>query len=269
MEKIIVLGKGFLGKAFEKQGFEVWGKDKFTITRENCSDYFNLNKLNEYDTIINCIGKSNTRWCELEENNPEAMFSNKGVTKLLSYYCKSQGKKFVHISTGCLYDNNQFPQPESTSSIYHCYYVKTKIEGESCCNPRDLILRPRLYFGDFPDKNNLLCKIPKFDKLLTERNSYTSVHVIIEATKALLDANQSGIFNVACDDYATVQKLGELMGIKRPGITEKELHTQEKLFLVNNIMDLSKLKEFYSPKKLEYEVLRCWGELNKSSNNKL
>ena len=33
--KILVLGKGFLGKEFERNGFEnVWGRDKFSFTNE-------------------------------------------------------------------------------------------------------------------------------------------------------------------------------------------------------------------------------------------
>lgn len=257
--EILVLGKGFLGQAFEKKGYEVWGKDKFRFGEDS------FDSLENYKVIINCVAKSNTRWCEKNENWEEAFFVNTKVPGLLSKFCESKGKKLVHISTGCLYDRNDVPKKETDFIATHCRYTITKAVGEYNCNPeRDLILRPRLFFGDFGNKNNLLSKLPKFDTFLTELNSYTSVHTIIGAVPPLLNAEQVGIFNVACDGNMTVKELGESIGLEgRVGITGEELCKNEGLYLVNNIMDMSKLKKFYNPPKLEKEVNRCWESLKK------
>lgn len=258
-DKIVVLGKGFLGQTFERRGFEVLGKEDFLLLRDDHSSLYLNKKLSEAKIIINCIGKSDTRWCEDRSNFPSAMWSNGILPRVLSEYCRTGRKKFVHISTGCLYDDNSTPQKEDDFTVAHCSYTVTKWVGEMGCDPsRDLIIRPRLYFGSFKHKNNLICKLKKFDKFLVETNSYTSVHVIVEAVEALLHHNQSGIFNVACDGHASPLELSKLMGLDGGELTEKELHESQKLYLVNNIMDLSKLKQFYHPPMIGKEFARCY-----------
>jgi hypothetical protein len=75
MKKVLVLGKGLLGTAFEKDGFEVWGKDKFYVTKlDALKSSMMFSGLYEdvvekgYDTIINCIAKIVTRFCEKNFN---------------------------------------------------------------------------------------------------------------------------------------------------------------------------------------------------------
>ncbi len=259
--KIIVLGRGFLGKKFEQKGFEVWGKDKFELNEGDGLLFPRGWGWLDYDIIINCIAKPNTRWCEKPENFREALWSNGEVPRILSEFCLEKGRKFVHISTGCLYDSGPYPYTEGDFMATHCNYTVTKWVGEKGLNEGDLVLRPRLLFGDFKDKGNLLCKLPKFTHFLDAFNSYTSVSVLVDAIMALLDKEQSGIFNVACDGIATVHQLAETVGLKGVGITEEELHEREHLYLVNNIMNLDKLKQFYQPPELMDEINRCWEAL--------
>jgi len=253
MKSTVVLGNGFLGKKFGKRGFDVLDRDQFYLTRgkNEC-----MKELEPYDVIINAMGKSNTRWCEERENFNATMFSNAYIPKILSNYCDAEGKKLVHVSTGCLYDRNDVPQKETDFTAAHCNYTVSKWVGEQQCNPdKDLILRPRLYFSDFEDPNNLLCKIPRFKRQLTEQNSLTSLDTIVDATQSLLNADQSGIFNVACDGVASPLEIGRWMGAYASPVTAEELHKSEGLYLVNNIMDLSKLKQFFHPRKLKDAVM--------------
>jgi len=94
IEKVIVLGHGFLGKTFEHYGYKVWDKKQF------CMPMHDLSMLDRFDVVINCMAKSNTRWCEQKENFAEASLVNGLVPQMLSDYCKQHGKRFVHISTG-------------------------------------------------------------------------------------------------------------------------------------------------------------------------
>ncbi len=258
--KIIVLGRGFLGKKFEQKGFEVWGKDKFELIKGD-EILFPLVYPTDYDVVINCIAKSNTRWCEEPENFGEALWSNGEVPRILSEFCLANSKRFVHISTGCLYDSGSYPYTEGDFMTTHCNYTVTKWVGEKGLNDGDLVLRPRLLFGDFEDKGNLLCKLPKFTRYLDAFNSYISVSVLVDAIITLLEHKQSGIFNVACDGISTVMNLAKTVGLKGIGITEDELHQQEHLYLVNNIMNIDKLKQFYQPPDLITEIKRCWEAL--------
>ncbi len=256
--KILILGKGFLGQEFESFGFEVWGKDKLQITQET-----NFSILKDYDVIVNCIGKSNTRQCEQSENWDSTLFSNGILPSKLSKWCKENNKKFVHISTGCLYDKNDIGQTEENFIVAHCKYTVSKWTGECGLDlKRDLILRPRLYFGDKPHTNNLLCKLPKFKRFLTELNSYTNVVEIVKATIALLENSCIGIFNVANEGYLTVFDIAKLLNLSGSCITEKDLHYQEKLYLVNNILNIDKLKKYYRPQLLNDALIDCWKKLN-------
>lgn len=269
--KVLVLGRGFLGKAFERAGYKVLSKYDFEMKENDFKNvrtgyeddpwYYVQGKLRDYDVIINCMGKSGTRWCEEDENFEEAMWCNGEVPKILSQCCGNH-KKFVHISTGCLYDDNRRTQKETDFVVAHCRYTLTKWVGEIGCDPKkDLIIRPRLYFGDFEDKNNLILKILKFDKLLLNQNSFTSVHIIVDAIEALLENDQVGVFNVACESFAPLHELGLVLGKKADLIDERELHQEQGLFLVNNIMDISKLKKFYKPPFILDEFKRCAKEL--------
>jgi len=272
-ERVLVLGKGFLGKEYEKHGYTVWGRDKFEFTKTYKSYSFHekttevsnrlYNNINKFDVIINCIGSADTRKCEEPDNWDQTYSLNSELPTILSQYCKNMDKKFIHISTGCVYDNNNTPQKEDGFLSSHCRYVVSKLCAEYGCDPqRDLILRPRLYFSGTDDKNNLLTKLPTFTRHLNEINSYTSLRTIVEATTALLINNQSGIFNVANTGYSTLEQIVSILGLEqKPTIGGEDLQSTQGIALVNNILDTSKLEEFYIPRPLCEEIINCYDEL--------
>jgi dTDP-4-dehydrorhamnose reductase len=263
--KILVLGKGYLGKEFERHGFETWGKRKFKV------DYLNekvsghkLSDLKEYDVIVNCIGKSNTRWCEKKKNFKEALYVNGELPNVLSMFCNQNNMKFVQISTGCLYDDTTKPNKEDSFLSAHCNYTITKWVGEIGCNPKtDLIIRPRLFFSDIDSKNNLLSKLSKFKSYTGDmQDSVTCTSTIVGAVKELLTANQSGIFNVAQAGSGTIADIAGWCGIKvKQTNTANELREQQGLYLVNNVMDITKLQKFYTPMGIEDSVKLSYAEL--------
>jgi len=85
--------------------------------------------------------------------------------------------------------------------------------------------------------------------------------VIVEAVTALLNANAAGVYNVACEGYATIQEIAEWIGFVKGAISETDLHKSEHLYLVNSIMDLSKLRKVYEPPTVKSEIMRCWEKL--------
>lgn len=263
IKKVLVLGKGFLGKQFAQNGFTVWGRDELNIDPEDIkgsiSNTLTPEVFVKYDAIINCIGNANTRECEDPDYWESVYTINAELPRELSKLCKANNTKFVQISSGCVYDQNNKPQTEESYVSSHCRYVVSKLAGEFFCNSEDLILRPRLYFGENVDKNNLLCKIQNFEVFLTEINSYTSVQTIVESAIALIDADCSGVFNVAQSGVTNLARIGKFIGLN----TEKHmsgevLRHREGLYLVNNIMDTSKLEKYYTPRPLLSEVKSCW-----------
>ncbi len=254
--KIVVLGKGFLGTAFEKAGFEV--RDKSQICYHLDFGFSGLEKLKQYDIIINCIGNADTRYCE--KNFKDALKLNGELVGDLKTFCEDENIKLVHISTGCVYDDYKVPCKETDFTVSHCNYVMSKLYGESFCDKTtDLIIRPRLLYGDFLPKgrNNLLKKIKEFTHLADIPNSFTSVHTIVEAVKALLDNKKVGIYNVADIGEMSMSDIGHMFDIKHDIITMKEIRKNNNLYLVNSIMDISKLKETYTPPNLKDEIRRC------------
>lgn len=83
--KVLVLGKGFLGKEFEEMGYEVWGRDKFNFKFD---DRYEYGIFEDYDAIVNCIGISNTRYCELPQNIEHVVELNGSLPSFLSHICK-------------------------------------------------------------------------------------------------------------------------------------------------------------------------------------
>ncbi len=256
---IVVVGNGYLGSTFAKHGIPVLGKDDFIIGGGCWNEYLDVTFEN-YDVIINCIAKSNTRYCE--DHFKEAFFSNGNVPGILSSWCRLSGRKFVHISTGCLYDRNNIPQREIDPLAAHCNYTLSKWIGEKHCEPeKDLIIRPRLFFDNSARPNNLLNKIRGFDRLCRELDSVSSTDVVVNATLSLIEKGATGFFNVACDGYISMWDIGHLMGLDKGFISIEEVRKQNGLHLVNNVMDLSKLKKYFIPPMIEDEVLRCVREM--------
>ena len=112
--KILVLGSetGFLAKAYKNNGYELFGREQgfdININNTKCFDVL-LKKLTQsefdYEAIINTIGCSDTRLCETKFQN--ALDINGKLPNILSHYCNLFGIKFLHISTGCLYDNYEW-----------------------------------------------------------------------------------------------------------------------------------------------------------------
>lgn len=266
--ELIILGNGFLGSQFKKNGYRVLSrKDVNFVNDESFIEFSSkwLKNKPEIKCVINCIGNADTRNCENLNFWNDVFFTNSIIPKKLSKLCRHYGKKFVQISTGCVYDQNSRPNTEEDSPSSHCNYVVSKICAENFCDSSgDLIIRPRLFFGETDNKNNLLCKLPKFEKHLNEINSYTSLQTIVEAVDALIQLDKVGVYNVAQEGYATIGEICEWIGLEpKPKITGLELQKDQNLNLVNNILDISKLKKIYEPRPLKDEIINNWNQLTK------
>jgi len=269
----VILGKGQLGSSFKRNAVcHVLGRETFEYDYK-CSAHHAKKQLIQIiecykpKVIINCIGISDTRYCENPKNFNHVLGVNGYLPKILSEMCKKYDITFVHISTGCLYDVPNIPQNEEDFIVAHCKYVISKWIGEIGCNKNtDLILRPRLYFGPVQYANNLLCKLPKFPTLSNTLDSITSVDVIVEATKELIKQNCSGIFNVACSGYTSMFEIARHLKFEKGKtiITQDNLRNRDGIYLVNSVMDISKLLQYYTPPTWQDETKRCWNILNET-----
>lgn len=228
--RIIAINDGYLGMAFERNNIIVWGPDNFVPEKE-------MDRLLEFDVIINCVSNNNINWCE--EHFNAAFYNNALITKAFSNFCSINNKQFVHMSTGCLYANAG-ENKETDPVIARNNYEITKWSSEKFCRKNDLIIRLGPLFGVEHVSDNFL-----YEATDLEARSYASTDVVVNATMALIGASQNGIFNVACDGAAIIEK------------------ARIKEVSFNDGLSLNKLKNFYKPPKMQDEIIRCLGELSK------
>jgi len=85
----------------------------------------------------------------------------------------------------------------------------------------------------------------------------------VEATEALLHADQKGVFNVAQQGYASIEQICEHLTIPhQPPISGSELQASQGVALVNNILDITKLRRFYQPREIFQEIGNAWFNLH-------
>lgn len=253
MGRTIVLGRGFLGKEFEADGYEVWDRKRFNADSILWGGIFR-----GVETIINCIAVSDTRYCERPENFAEVMKVNAGLPGRLSFFCRKTGRKFVHISTGCVYGDSERMCFESDPvNDARSAYARSKLAAEGLCHHSDLIIRPRLLLGAHEAPGNLLDKLLKFDKFLDERNSVTWTRTIVEAVGMLLDYRKSGIYNVANEGACTIREMAAIIGREGGALSGEEVCKMQGVHVANNVMSVQKLKEFYQPPTVEQALFAC------------
>jgi len=190
-----------------------------------------------------------------------AMFVNGVVPARISDWCALNNKKYVHISTGCLYDLAQAKETDHISA--HCVYTLSKWMGElSIDKERDLILRPRLLFNSERTPKNFLFRMQSFDSaVINALDSFTHTHTVVEATKKLLDAKVSGVFNVAQTGIASVHGLCAICKIHKEKTRIEVLRKQENIHLVNCTMNLDKLLYYYKPAFFVDSVSNAWAKM--------
>lgn len=245
-EKVIVLGEGFVGSTFRRLGYKVIGREVYGDVTDiigNIDAFHNITDIKNADVIINCIGISDTRYCEDRKNWKQVHVVNGIWPTVLSMYCDQNCKKLVHISTGCLYEGTEGKKTEDSPLETHCAYTVSKLVGELGCNPdRDIIVRPRLLFDIVDSPKNLLTKFGRFEYFLNEFNTVTSTTTIVESVEALILNKCVGTYNVGNLGTYTIYEMAEAFGIKPSGmITQKELIDTAGIHLVNNVMDMTKL----------------------------
>ena len=93
--------------------------------------------------------------------------------------CEVTGIPIMHVSTGCLFDEQKEYTEEDTPTRgyagYCGFYVGTKLLSERVVSHYDkhYILRMRLPFDEFDNPRNYLNKLASFDKVFEHVNSLT------------------------------------------------------------------------------------------------
>jgi len=220
------------------------------------------------DAIINCAAKTNLEYCE--ENKDEAYLTNTlGVINLL-YMCAVYNIKFVHISSGCLFDGNQTISTEDTIPTPAAWYTHTKTWADEYIKQYGyenyLILRPRQMISSKVHPTNMLTKFCNYEKISVheEQNSITCVEDFCAMLDHLVKKNETGIFN--CCNEGTLTPYDIALGIKKyikPALEVISASYEHTLTLqtnkrVNTILSNDKLKSTgYVPRSAQTALAWC------------
>lgn len=227
MNNILILGDGLLGSEIHSQ--TQW---PFLSRKHDHFDFNNLYIYQEwlmpFDTILNCIGYTNT----YDKNRDLHWKTNYESVCNLVDFCNLSNKKLVQISTDYVYADSISPASEEDIPVHaKNWYSYTKLLADGYVQLRSrnyLLIRTSFKPKPFPYLRALVNQVGNFDY----------VDKISAMIIKLIEKNKQGVFNV---------------GTKRKTIYELACQTNEDVeplfgFLdesmpTNITMDLRKLNE--------------------------
>jgi len=233
--KRLIVGKGKVSEIISKERDVILSRNDCDISKKDDLSVV-INKILP-DVIINCAAKTNLEYCQ--ENKSEAFYSNTlGVLNLVDI-CSGYGIKLVHISSGCLFDGNDFLSEENTHHTPAVWYTWTKSWADKIIEnygyENYLILRPRQLISKTPHPTNMITKFSKMGKIgaIREDNSLTCIEDFSEMIDHLITKEETGIFN--CSNTGTVTPYDIACRIRDTISPNLEVYEQSYESLLNNL----------------------------------
>jgi dTDP-4-dehydrorhamnose reductase len=203
-DKYLVLGDGFLGQAFKREGYNV-------ASIRDIKDPAFISGYKQAEVIVNCVAFTDTRKGKDVKNWKEVFEINSIFPCTLFHRLKEDGKKLIHISTGCVYGYNESLPSETDYCRPMDLYAHSKLIADEYLKKENvLILRPRLLYGTFSHPKNLFNRLAKFSSFFDKINSVTSVEQIVHTVPLLI--TETGIFNID-SDILSMHEIAEIMGL--------------------------------------------------------
>jgi len=249
-KKILILGKGFIGKRLQAE-FKCRITDDFINT---LSDAERLIKIYKPEIIINCIGitgRRNVDDCELEKD--ATILANSFVPVILAEAALRNNIKLVHISSGCIYHYDYKKghpiTEEKTPDFFDLFYSRSKIYSEAALKILSseypiLVVRIRIPLDNRPSPKNTLDKLIRYKQIIDIKNSVTYLPDLMKAIRHLIKINARGIYNVVNKGGLNYADLLDVYTKYSPGY-KYEVVPFNKLHLVrtNLLMSCGKLEK--------------------------
>ena len=210
---MIVFGKGHVSRVMQKRfghtqrthGLEdenvrFVGHDEVDITDTSAVMEFLRGQPSRW--VINLAGRTNMEWCEA--NKAECLAINGHAPVQLGLLCQEMGKRFIHISSGCIFDGNHIPSTEESEPTPAIHYSRCKLIADrglmSLCLDNTTILRPRMLMSGEHIASNYIHKVMTAASYSAheEPNSVTYVPDLIDFIGHVMRNDLRGIYNVAC-----------------------------------------------------------------------
>lgn len=189
---VLLLGeKGYLGSYLY---------DKLKVDTLNTREIYSNNKV--YDYVINCIGKPNLEYCEIQKE--ETDYSNRDVIADIKKYYPNT--KIINFSSYYVYDDEGFCN-ENSKVTYKYNYTRQKLEGEKLINNGISFRVGKLFGHPLINKQQKLTEFILNNQDLLLDDVYfnpTSLNQVLKVIEWELKNNKLyGIFNLSNDDIAT------------------------------------------------------------------
>ena len=199
---ILIFGKGYIGSRLAQE-LDCPATDVMLTSLSQCIAEVARHKPK---TVINCIGYTGARNvddCELEKDM--TITANSFVPVMLAEACLRNNARFVHISSGCIfeydYKKDRPIDEKRLPDYYDLFYSRSKVYAERCLDFLGrrypiLQVRIRIPLDDVPAPKNVLTKLIKYGTVIDIPNSVTYMPDFFRALKHLLRKKETGLFNV-------------------------------------------------------------------------
>ncbi len=151
--------------------------------------------------VLNCAGRTGRPNVDALEDDPSGTLrSNVLGPVMLASACVANGLHFTHLSSGCLYTGENGGHGFSEEDVPNfdgSLYARSKTQAEKLLREFDCLqLRIRLPLSGTPHPRNLLTKLLGFESVVSVPNSVTVLDDFWEPAVALMQAEDTGVFNV-------------------------------------------------------------------------
>jgi dTDP-4-dehydrorhamnose reductase len=227
-KKLLIVGAGFLGQQLfeffnEKYHTSILNTPEIDITDIVLLES-SINSINP-DIVINAAAFTNVDEAELGINQGKVFDINVRGPLNLAVLAEKYHFKFVHISTGMIFDGvgrNNLGFTEKDIPNPTCYYAWTKAWCDNALlvnSPNVLITRIHMPVSSESNQKNLLYRIINYDQAYTGKNTITVVEDYLSALDKLLEKNAAGIFHVVNNGSISAYDIIKLM--QKQGIIDK------------------------------------------------
>lgn len=261
----LIFGKGFVGTGVSDY-FEKSNLNHFIYNRRML-DYTNVDELNAFlkdkkeqiSYIINCSGYTGVPNVDACEDNKEQCWKLNVLNPLNLLKVANDHKiPVVHIGSGCVYtgyEKNFTEEDEPNFGLYSndaSFYSRCKHEFEILADGYCVyILRIRIPFSDQKVPKNYFTKLMKYDNLIDNLNSVTSLYDFSEFMfkfNFLIHELPGGIYNVVNPEPVKTEQTLEIFkkyNLVNPNwkmIKDFELGTKAKRS--NCVLDTQKIEKY-------------------------
>jgi dTDP-4-dehydrorhamnose reductase len=229
---ILLLGSGYVGQALvtelHRRNIDYFAMGHGMLSHSTFREAVLVLKACNPELVINCAAFIQKSSVDLNKNYPgETIMGNVVFPATLANACEIAEVPLMHLSTGCLYDEqreySEDDPPIRGFGGYCGFYVGTKLLSEEVVRqyPKHYILRIRLPFDQFSNERNYLNKLIVYPKVFTHLNSLTHRGDFAKAALDLWDLRAPfGTYHCVNPGQITAHRVVALM--MKAGIITKE-----------------------------------------------